>query len=95
MGKAFPAALFFWATLTCHAKPIIQGYERFHAQAPSVEGGAILYSELGCANCHSTASPIPERKGPVLTNVSKRLNRDWVKSFLENPEKSAARDHNA
>ena len=88
MGRAFPAALFFCATLICHAKPIIQGYERFHAQAPSVEGGAILYSELGCANCHTTASPIPERKGPVLTNVSKRLNRNWVKSFLENPEKA-------
>ena len=88
MGKAFSAALFFWATLICHAKPIIQGYERFHAQSPSVEGGAVLYSELGCANCHSTASPIPERKGPVLTNVSKRLNRDWVRSFLENPEKA-------
>ena len=86
-GSAFPGILFFLLTSLTSAKPIVQGYERFHSKKPSAEAGAILYSELGCANCHTKATGIPERKGPTLTNISNRLKRDWVKSFLLHPEK--------
>lgn len=85
--------LFVWASLAlaalglpASAKPIVQGYERFHANAPSVEGGALLFSELGCANCHPKATGVPSRRGPNLRDVTKRLRRDWLRAFLLAPE---------
>lgn len=74
-----PTALF--------AEPHVPGYERFHAGQPSPGGGAILYSELGCANCHGGSPVVTPRKGPVLTDLQKRVDYDWLISFLKNPEK--------
>ena len=30
------------------AEPLVTGFERFHGEAATREGGALLYSELGC-----------------------------------------------
>ena len=70
------------------ASPHVTAYERFHADKSSVAGGALLYSELGCANCHGGASLKVERKGPSLENLSSRVDYHWVLEFLKAPEKN-------
>lgn len=67
------------------AHPIVPGYDRFHSQQPSAEGGRILFNELGCVNCHSNATDLPHRKGPLLSGISNRLNLSWISSFLKKP----------
>ena len=75
-----------WAKIPVFSQPHVAGYERFHADEASVEGGAILFSELGCASCHGGSDMIVPRQGPALTNLSSRVDRDWVRSFLKTPE---------
>ena len=48
--------------------------------------GAILYSELGCANCHGGSSVAIPRKGPNLEGIIARVDHDWLISFLSEPE---------
>lgn len=69
-----------------HAAPNVVGYERFHADKPTVEGGAILFSELGCANCHGGSAVVVPRKGANLVDLAKRIDRDWLAGFLRDPE---------
>ena len=68
-----------------HAAPVVMGYERFHADQPSVEGGALLYSELGCANCHGNSPVLTARQGPGLTDAALRMEHEWVSGFLSDP----------
>tara|TARA_R110002096_G_scaffold35629_1_gene100320 strand:+ start:252 stop:2348 length:2097 start_codon:yes stop_codon:yes gene_type:complete len=68
------------------AAPHVVGYERFHGDDASVEGGAILYSELGCANCHGGSVIAFPRMGPNLMDLSARVDREWVGAFLKNPQ---------
>ncbi|MEM9283624.1 MAG: hypothetical protein AAGA96_17520 [Verrucomicrobiota bacterium] len=68
------------------AAPHVVGYERFHRESPGPEGGAILFSELGCANCHGDSSVIVPREGPLLVGLSTRVDREWVKTFLMDPD---------
>lgn len=68
------------------AEPLVVGYERFHRDRPSPPGGALLYSELGCANCHGGSGGMVSRKGPSLENLSSRVSHDWVLGFLKDPE---------
>ncbi|MDF1754154.1 MAG: c-type cytochrome [Verrucomicrobiales bacterium] len=75
-------------TSITEAAPLVVGYDRFHSDSPSVEGGAILYSELGCANCHGGSNIEIPRKGPALHNLSNRINYDWLIEFLRNPQSS-------
>jgi cytochrome c2 len=65
--------------------PIVIGYERFHSEAPSIEGGRILFNELGCVNCHNHVTGLPERKGPDLGGILQRSHPDWVGAFLKDP----------
>ena len=67
------------------ASPIVPSFERFHQGAPSAEGGALLYSELGCASCHGNNTPAPRRQGPNLVTVSERAQPEWIIAFLKNP----------
>lgn len=76
----------FFASTSAHAAPHIVGYERFHDDAPTAEGGAILFSELGCANCHGGSAVVVPRQGPKLADLSKRVDRDWLADFLREPE---------
>lgn len=87
----FPKAVAYWIILWClpasiEAAPHIVGYERFHSSQPSKAGGAILYSELGCANCHGGSPVVTPRKGPTLQDLSTRVNYSWIIQFLKNPE---------
>jgi len=68
------------------ANPHVTGYERFHAGSPSAPGGALLYSELGCANCHDRSEVVVARNGPSLESLSSRVNHEWVIGFLKDPE---------
>lgn len=68
------------------ATPLVVGFERFHSDAPTAEGGALLFSELGCANCHGGSSVAVPRQGPNLVDLGQRVNREWIVKFLKNPE---------
>ncbi len=75
--------------ISVHAEPLVVAFDRFHSARPTAEGGRLLYNELGCANCHGGDTGIPERRGPVLGDVSTRVQPDWLKHFVADP--SAAR----
>jgi cytochrome c551/c552 len=68
------------------AQPHVVGYERFHSDKPTEEGGAVLFSELGCANCHGGSPVKISRKGPNLVDLNQRIERDWLVKFLRKPE---------
>jgi len=77
-------ALTAWLVLAvaAQAAPVIAGAERVPEQA-----GAILYTELGCANCHGGASgSVPARSGPNLYDLPVRVDHGWLLEFLANPE---------
>ena len=75
--------------LPLRAEPFVTGFERFHADQPTAEGGRLLFNELGCANCHGGEPVLPARRGPNLTGVTERVQAEWLRTFLANP--SAAR----
>ncbi|MBP6602927.1 MAG: hypothetical protein KA250_14040, partial [Verrucomicrobiales bacterium] len=64
-------SFFAWTGLVS-GKPFVVGYERFYADSPTVEGGALLFSELGCANCHGGSTVVIPRKGPSLMDLAQR-----------------------
>lgn len=66
-------------------QPVIPAYDRFHA-VPSVEGGRLLYNELGCMNCHGGETGLPSRKGPRIQGVTSRVRAEWLSAFISNPE---------
>ncbi len=69
------------------AEPLVTGFERFHGGEATREAGALLYNELGCANCHGgAASGLPRRQGPVLAEVKSRINAAWIAEFLAEPQ---------
>ncbi len=65
--------------------PLVIGYERFHSEKPSLEGGRLLFNELGCVNCHNHPTGLPERKGPRLEGLASRVQHEWIEAFLKNP----------
>ncbi|HQZ26526.1 MAG TPA: cytochrome c [Verrucomicrobiales bacterium] len=78
-------SFFAWTGLVS-GKPFVVGYERFHADTPTVEGGALLFSELGCANCHGGSTVVIPRKGPSLMDLAQRVDREWITAFLQDPQ---------
>lgn len=84
--KFLSALVLSAATCLAEAAPHVVGYERFHSETPTAEGGAILFSELGCAGCHGGSATVVRRKGPRLIDLSQRIERDWLVDFLKNPE---------
>mgnify|MGYP001798365599 CR=1 FL=1 len=79
------ASLFLFAGQAVESAPHVVGYERFHSAEPTAEGGAILFSELGCASCHGGSPTVVPRQGPTLLDLSQRVERDWIFEFLRNP----------
>ncbi|MEP6667981.1 MAG: c-type cytochrome [Chthoniobacter sp.] len=71
--------------LTLHAEPLVVGFERFHKDAPTAEGGRLLFNELGCANCHGGDTGLPARRGPELSGVTRRVQAAWLRKFLASP----------
>jgi mono/diheme cytochrome c family protein len=68
------------------AEPHLVGFERFYGVFTSSTSGAILYSELGCANCHGGSTIEVPRTGPILTNLGTRFSHEWVTNFLKAPQ---------
>ena len=68
------------------AEPLVTGFERFHGEVATREGGALLYSELGCVNCHGEGPGLAARQGPVLSDLKTRVNAEWVRAFLADPQ---------
>ena len=66
--------------------PLVTAFERFHSKAASVEGGRLLFNELGCVNCHDVKTGLPSRSGPAIAGVTARLNAAWLREFLSNPD---------
>lgn len=71
-------------------RPKIPGFERFHATAVDPRaGGALLVGELGCLNCHAgrkeLQSLVDTKQAPILTDVSKRVQPDWMMKFISDP----------
>jgi mono/diheme cytochrome c family protein len=90
--RANPVRSLFWTglilamlTSPLQSNPHVIGYERFHADEPTLEGGAILFSELGCANCHGDSPVATPRQGPNLVDLPQRVDHAWLISFLKNP----------
>ncbi len=81
-----PCLIGVFVSSMAEAKPHVVGFERFHGDAASAEGGAILFSELGCANCHGGSPVEVARKGPNLVDLSQRVDREWIAEFLKDPE---------
>ncbi len=73
------------AAVTLRAEPLVVGFDRFHATAPSAEGGRLLFNELGCVNCHGGDTGLPARRGPDLSNVTRRVQAAWLRKFLAQP----------
>ena len=70
---------------TVQAEPILPGYERLQAAGESPLNGRLLYSELGCANCHGGETSLPRRQGPNLIGITQRVQEGWLRQFLLNP----------
>lgn len=70
------------------AEPMVVGYERFHQEQPSVEGGRLLFNELGCANCHVHDTGLPARRGPAIEGITSRINASWLREFLRTPSRA-------
>ena len=67
------------------AEPLVTGFERFHAAAPTAEGGRLLYNELGCVNCHGGETGLPALRGPALATVTQRVRSEWLRKFVADP----------
>ncbi len=67
------------------AEPLVTGFERFHASAPTAEGGRLLYNELGCVNCHGGETGLPALRGPALATVTQRVRSEWIRKFVADP----------
>jgi mono/diheme cytochrome c family protein len=79
-----PAVLL--AAAAASAAPLVTGFERFHAAAPTAEGGRLLYNELGCVNCHGGETGLPAMRGPALAAVSQRAQGAWIRRFIADPQ---------
>jgi cytochrome c2 len=88
--RYFKTALPLLLLSSLQAEPLVTGYERFHSKTPSREGGALLYSELGCTNCHALPTGLPERRGPHLDQLKSRSNAHWISAFLADPQAAKA-----
>ena len=63
---------------------------RFFSHEPEGAGyldGRALFEELGCSNCHLSASrSIARWPGPVLTGLGGRVKPAWIRHWLDAPE---------
>ena len=62
-------------------------FSRGDDAGPSSDGRE-LFEDLGCSNCHLSDSPsIQQRPGPVLTGLGGRVRTDWIRHWLDAPER--------
>ncbi|MAZ68668.1 MAG: hypothetical protein CMG49_04810 [Candidatus Marinimicrobia bacterium] len=65
----------------CHeADPILAGGEKLAL-------GLMLIDQSGCNNCHHIESyQAMGKSGPPLTHLDEKLDKDWVKKWIKNPQ---------
>ncbi|MEY2600494.1 MAG: hypothetical protein RLZZ142_2753 [Verrucomicrobiota bacterium] len=85
-GSLLALALAIAPPLDAKATPVVLGFERLESHGDEPLRGALLFNELGCANCHEANLPIPPRRGPTLDSVTRRVQHDWLRAFLRSPE---------
>lgn len=69
----------------------VAGFDRFarHGEIEPVVAGRLLMTELSCAACHRSADASLEPSGgPRLDGVGNRLQADWLRAFLTNPQQA-------
>ena len=69
--------------------PLVSGFERFarHDEIDEPLAGALLISELSCAGCHASKDDwLGPKRGPRLDGAGNRLQPDWVRRFLADPQ---------
>ena len=70
---------------------IVPGFERF-ATNPALkpaEAGRLLLGELNCTSCHwseDQGSEILRRQAPVLDSVGSRVQVEWLRQFVADPQ---------
>jgi mono/diheme cytochrome c family protein len=73
------------------ARPIVSGFERFHAEAGKTDalGGRLLLGELNCASCHrgtdAPLAPVARKLAPILDRVGSRVQVEHLRAYLANP----------
>lgn len=72
-------------------RPIVAGFERFHATAGSdaAAGGRLLLGELACTKCHAPppawSARLLVKEPPILDAVGQRLHPEWMQAYLLDP----------
>src|SRR6185295_14356031 len=70
--------------------PVVPGFERFGA-TDGAEAGRLLLGELNCVTCHKPDAAVAEhvsvKKAPLLADAGSRLNADWIRAFVADPQK--------
>ena len=72
----------------------IPAFERFFvtkADKSEEDGGKLLLSELSCTACHKPsrdqhAALVTPKKGPILDGIGDRINVDWIRRFVIDPQ---------
>ena len=55
-------------------------------QTPELNRGRLLIEELNCEGCHELEGPDrPAMLGPDLTNVGRKVSREWIYKWLKEP----------
>ncbi len=77
----------FISVAECSAAPLVAGFERFSRHTQGSDGGDVLLTELSCTACHE-AGPVTlaPKLGPDLSGAGRRLDTDWVRRFLLDPQ---------
>jgi len=69
---------------------VVPAWQRFRAEHLEAEqAGRLLISELNCQSCHGAYAglSVQPRQAPVLTAAAQRLSPQYIRQFLENPQK--------
>lgn len=69
--------------------PFIAAFDRFgrHEEIEQTQAGRLLLTELNCTACHrAKLSQLKPKGGPRLTGAGNRLQAEWIKQFLANPQ---------
>ncbi len=71
-------------------RPIVPGFERFHAGAGDLTaGGQLLLGELNCVACHKTNESLTKliqpKQAPILDKVGQRIKPEWMLKYIANP----------
>ena len=73
--------------------PIVPGFERLYGEnyfGRTVDGGLVLFGELGCASCHRAQETagvhLLAKQAPILDEVGSRVRPEYLQAFILNPQ---------